>query len=648
MKKTISISIAGMLFHVEEDAYLMLQEYLESINRYFSTMADAREILADIEARMAELLMRRPAEVGPAVRILDVENMIATLGTVEEFMAAEGATAEQSYTAVPPMDDTKEKSTEANETRRWLKDRTTKRIDGVLGGLANYLMLDAIWVRVFAVVALVLLTSAFQFPGFASCVLAYVALSLLLPVDKRNLAYVHRKRKLFREQEGQVIGGVAGGLAQYLSLDVVIVRLILIGLIFLGGSGLLIYIALWLAAPIAKSTTDRMQMAGQKITLESIRERVETSRAGSEAGQIDSNRSQAYKLLMLPFELLGGLLRGLGPIFKFLFRGVGIFIGFILFVIALSLTLVSLAAITGLVQGDINATNWIQYEGFDFNLKAFLNDIPAAVMWLGVGVVSLTALDFLLHGVSLMAGKRLMAPSVRWGITGLLVLTIVLFLWQLQPVVAQYAQESEREQRVAVKKAIGSYTISAREVGAGTFLRPNVRFVLSENDSIYVVSSLSSRGATESDAERAAQMILPFSLRVDTASVEMDNGLKLADGSKFRFQRLDLRIEMPDAASFDITPAVARLTEGLKPGRYIMSRFDGPVTPKRFSEMIQRGENSENIDSANMDINVTINGEKKEKLRIRSQRNDSTLTIDVNEQRVRIISKGNDVDVETE
>jgi hypothetical protein len=55
MKKTISINISGILFHIEEDGYTTLKKYLESINRHFSHYADNQEIISDIENRIAEI-----------------------------------------------------------------------------------------------------------------------------------------------------------------------------------------------------------------------------------------------------------------------------------------------------------------------------------------------------------------------------------------------------------------------------------------------------------------------------------------------------------------------------------------------------------------------------------------------------------------
>ena len=55
MKKTVSINIGGIIFHIEEDGYDKLKNYLDSVNKYFSTFEDSGEIIADIESRIAEI-----------------------------------------------------------------------------------------------------------------------------------------------------------------------------------------------------------------------------------------------------------------------------------------------------------------------------------------------------------------------------------------------------------------------------------------------------------------------------------------------------------------------------------------------------------------------------------------------------------------
>lgn len=57
-------------------------------------------------------------------------------------------------------------------------------------------------------------------------------------------------KKLYRKPNDQMIAGVCAGLADYLNLDLVIVRLIFVLLLLMGGHGLLIYVVLWILMPV--------------------------------------------------------------------------------------------------------------------------------------------------------------------------------------------------------------------------------------------------------------------------------------------------------------------------------------------------------------------------------------------------------------
>ncbi|MFN8690463.1 MAG: hypothetical protein ACK5XL_10740, partial [Cyclobacteriaceae bacterium] len=89
MKKNISINISGIIFHIEEDGYETLRQYLDSVNRYFAAFEDSSEILADIESRIAELFLAKLNEGKQVITAEDVQALMATMGNVSDFKAAE-------------------------------------------------------------------------------------------------------------------------------------------------------------------------------------------------------------------------------------------------------------------------------------------------------------------------------------------------------------------------------------------------------------------------------------------------------------------------------------------------------------------------------------------------------------------------------
>src|SRR5688572_24333512 len=105
MKKNISINISGIIFHIEEDGYENLKKYLDSINRYFSTFEDSSEILADIESRIAEIFLSRLNEEKQVITSEDVNSLIATMGSVSDFKAAEEIETVESPPASAPINE---------------------------------------------------------------------------------------------------------------------------------------------------------------------------------------------------------------------------------------------------------------------------------------------------------------------------------------------------------------------------------------------------------------------------------------------------------------------------------------------------------------------------------------------------------------
>ena len=102
MKKNISINISGIIFHIEEDGYERLKEYLESINKYFSSFDGSSEIIADIESRIAEIFLSKLNEEKQVITFDDVTSLIATMGGIQDFQAVE------EEIAPPTIEDTEE------------------------------------------------------------------------------------------------------------------------------------------------------------------------------------------------------------------------------------------------------------------------------------------------------------------------------------------------------------------------------------------------------------------------------------------------------------------------------------------------------------------------------------------------------------
>jgi phage shock protein PspC (stress-responsive transcriptional regulator) len=162
MNKTVNINLANILFHIDEKAFNKLQRYLESIKRSFSGTAGSDEIIADIEARIAELFQEKMENDRQVITLKEVDEVINIMGQPEDYMVDEDI-----------FEDEPKRTTESRpKVKKLYRDTDNKYIGGVCAGLEHYLGIDVLWIRL----AFILLG---VFTGFGF--IAYILLWILVP-----------------------------------------------------------------------------------------------------------------------------------------------------------------------------------------------------------------------------------------------------------------------------------------------------------------------------------------------------------------------------------------------------------------------------------------------------------------------------------
>lgn len=165
MKKTINITLSSIVFAIEEDAYISLEQYLTAIQARLSESADQSEIMSDIEAAMAEKLRTRGRSERIAVNMHDVEQLQSEMGAPAAFDDGSEEVID-SETRVDSADDT---------PRRLFRDTDDAVLAGVAAGIARYFGIDPVIVRIVFVVSVFL-------NGVG--ILAYIILWLVVPRAK--------------------------------------------------------------------------------------------------------------------------------------------------------------------------------------------------------------------------------------------------------------------------------------------------------------------------------------------------------------------------------------------------------------------------------------------------------------------------------
>lgn len=175
MKKTINITLNGLVFSLEEDGYEKLKNYLDSIKNYYDSPDEEKEIMADIESSIAEKFSEKLKSKNQAITIADVEDAIKIMGTINEI--AESSTIQD--TAEEIKDKTKLK-------RRLYRDSDDVIIAGVASGIAAYFGIDPVFFRV----GFVLLSFA---NGLG--ILAYLILWVAIPKAETNAQKLEMRGK---------------------------------------------------------------------------------------------------------------------------------------------------------------------------------------------------------------------------------------------------------------------------------------------------------------------------------------------------------------------------------------------------------------------------------------------------------------------
>lgn len=565
MKKNISINISGIIFHIEEDGYEILRKYLDSINRYFSSFEDNSEILADIESRIAEILLSKLSEGKQVVTADDVNALMATMGSVNDFKAAEeqevgGASAEQQkerQQSSGPRENLSAKKLYRNEKR--------KILGGVCSGLAHYFNIDPVWPRlIFALLA---------FATYGGLVVAYIILWIVIPASN-ELEDESSSKKMYRDTDNRVIGGVASGLAAFWGIDSTVIRVLFIGMTIFGGLGLFIYIIMWIALPEAKTITEKIQMQGEPVTLSNIESSVKKGLSDKDG----SEESVFAKIILFPFRLIAALIDGLakilGPVFILLVDilriGIGLCITLTGALLIFSLV-IAFGALFGFFTIPLNS-HWNDWyvSSPNFPLEIFRSSFPG---WLGIFAfiaAFVPAFMMSLLGASIIAKKIVFNQYVGWSLFVAFFVSAGILAFTIPQLVYAFKEDGEykTEQIFQIK---GTPTLQINETGMDDYDVTDLTIRGYDGKELKLVQRFEAQGNNRKIAAENAQMV-EYHVTQSDSVLTFDSNITFKKDAKFRAQRLDLDLYVPVNMPFIIDEGMWRLIDNNWDGRYYSDR----------------------------------------------------------------------------
>lgn len=178
MKKNITINLCGRLFNIDEDAYELLNSYVDTLRSYFSRETDAEDIVNDIEMRISELLSELNSQGITAITIDHVKGIIARIGSPEQFAGDTTDGGQPRYSSF--TEEFSDKVSGAVDGaanyfrgRKLYRNPKDKMIAGVISGLAAYFRFDVTLLR--------LIVALLCFLSFGTVLLVYVIMALIVP-----------------------------------------------------------------------------------------------------------------------------------------------------------------------------------------------------------------------------------------------------------------------------------------------------------------------------------------------------------------------------------------------------------------------------------------------------------------------------------
>ena len=576
MKKTLSINIAGIVFYIEEDAYATLDTYLKSIHAYFKNFEGAKDIIDDIEARIAEKFWNiRETEKTEAITQIHVDALIASLGTIADFqeIEEEDVKNEQTFNEAP-------RSVFSKSFRR---DLSNKKLGGVASGIANYFEIDPIWVRVIMVVGFFGLIPLLYVGNFVFW--AYVICWIAIPGEINLEAKSYRK--FYRDPEKKVIGGVMAGIAAYTGWDIGLLRILAVISLFFFGSGAAAYIFILVISPEAKSLTDKMEMTGEPITLENIERNIK------ETVQPDSAEEKPItRILLFPFRAFAAIFSALKPILIGVRWFAQYLVGIVLLIIAaafmIALVVLTTAGISGFDHGQVGIS-------FGEAVPIFLlaQDLPAWAVYAAYAAIIPMILGIGIGGISLLANRKITNKTYQYTSTAIAIIGwIGLFaafsmvgrnfqrtasLNQIKEITADssYVFTLNRESQENIWEKMLGNTILADEFldddelhdfNRNGFSRASISLEGYDGKTIQVIMFAKSNGKTRADAELNAKSI-DYQWIQKGNQIEMDSHFGLKN-FKFRNQRMRIKVLIPYGVSFGMTRDFALYIENLLDAGY--------------------------------------------------------------------------------
>ncbi len=572
MKQVININFHGQVVPIEVSAFDLLKQYTASLNTYFANEEGKEEIINDIESRIAELFQERLKKGVTCITDDDVNAIIKSMGRPEEFEGEDSTTSNQnsSSSSYANAQQAQQNAGAATGARRLYRDENDKILGGVCAGLANYFGIDIVIVRIIFVVLAI---------SFGFGLIPYIILWVAVPSSSTKVIGGTRKR-MFRDPDDKKVAGVCSGIGNYFGISPWIPRVFFL-LPFLSfvfnwdhwGSmdfpnffrfgfspgALIIYIILWLVIPEATSTAEKLEMKGEKVDLNSIKNSVveemkgvqqRAEKLGNEARAFAEEKGKSMGAEMSTVARRSS--RSLGDIIVFIVKA---FAYFILGCFGLAFV-IALFAFAIISIGVFPKKDYLLTDGwqnvFAWGTLIFFIAIPVIgiITWVirrltkirtNSKVLRFTFFGFWLIGLFCFISMIVLVAKDFKSANSINEEEIVLSnpgLNKLEITNTSSSKRYYRNNRLTFEpfQNLDDDTVSVENV--------SVKIVKATNDSFRVTMIKMANGSSKRAADTLARLI-QFNVTQKDSLLQLDKGIAITKDNKFRNQRVIITIYVP-------------------------------------------------------------------------------------------------------
>ncbi len=488
MKKTVTVNISGIIFHIDEDAYDKLLDYIEEIRSYLTSTEGKDEIIADVEARVAEMLQQKVSETKQVINIEDVDSIILLMGEPSQFGSEPDTTnsrkRERSYSA-----------------KRFYRDPDNKVIGGVCSGIANYFNIDPLWVRIVFAVAL-----------------------------------------------------------------------------FVFGSGVLLYLFLWLITPEARTTAEKLEMRGEAVNIYNIERSVK-----EELTQLKKRfkgfkkKDKSYSVREKSNNQAESIIEKIVHIFLTILK---IFVRVFVIVLGIVLIFIGIFLLIGFLGSIIKGGEVVSFTNIgvaNFSFSSFLQliiDSPTQITMVTLGLLLLVGIPLLMiiyNGVKMIFGFKTKIRVIGISAFSLWIAGLILCVFVFIKVISGFSTKIVVPQKynithsvktplyidIKTNDSIESYIeynqeyfnnnwyLAKHDSRNSGFGIPWITITTSETDSIKLIIFSEARGHNQKEATINAKNIKYNYTQTDTTLV-LDPFFTVENYDKWRMQRVRVLLKIPE------------------------------------------------------------------------------------------------------